>query len=318
MQIALDQVTYTPAIFDRPESVLCTREGDVLASHRAAGVIRVSQDGRCTILGKPDPEVAKAGFLPNGVALHPDGTIYVANMDGAGGVWRIGSDGILRPHVLEVDGVALTAANFVLVDSRHRLWITSSTRCPDRSDPFNKNIHDGYIVLYDTRGARIVADGLAFTNECRLNRDETALYVCETAGARVSRFAIDQHGALRTREFWAEFDSGTYPDGCTFDSSEHLWVASPVGNRVWRVAPSGAGQLVLEDALPGRVEETEKARSAGMFGRQHFYNQKGRYLESITSIAFGGADLRTIYLGSLTSNRLARLRVRQDEDFTTA
>ena len=39
---------------------------------------------------------------------------------------------------------------------------------------------DGYIVLLDGKGARIVGDGIYFTNEIRLDAKEEFLYVAET------------------------------------------------------------------------------------------------------------------------------------------
>ena len=39
---------------------------------------------------------------------------------------------------------------------------------------------DGYIVLLDEKGARIVGDGIYFTNEIRLDAKEEFLYVAET------------------------------------------------------------------------------------------------------------------------------------------
>lgn len=309
MRIAPESAAFTPAIFDRPESVLCTAAGDLLASHRAASVIRVGAGGQSELIGPQPSQLAASGYLPNGIALDAAGTIFVANMDGAGGVWRIDADGQLRPHLMEVDGVALTATNFVRFDSKGRMWITSSTRCIDRSDPFNSNIRDGYVVLSDKRGTRIVADGLAFANECRLDGLERALFVCETAAARVSRYSV-RGDDLGPRETWTEFDSGTYPDGCAFDSSGSLWVVSPIGNRLLRVSPDGKNELVLEDALPGQVEVARKARVDRNFGREQFYSQKGRYLHSITSIAF---DREGFYLGSLADNRLAYFRLTMEQ-----
>ena len=49
---------------------------------------------------------------------------------------------------------------------------------------------DGSIGLADARGARIVADGLAFTNECHLSPGGDWLYVNETYGPRLTRFRV--------------------------------------------------------------------------------------------------------------------------------
>ncbi len=247
-------------------------------------------------------------FLPNGIALARDGALFIANIAGEGGVWRTGTDGALGPYLMEVDGTKLVAANFVWFDRLNRMWITCSTRSADRSAPMNENVRDGFVVLVDDRGPRIVADSLAFTNECRIDGEGKALYVCETAGYSISRFPIRSSGELGPRQLFVEFAPGTYPDGCAFDSAGHLWMASPVSNRVIRVSPDGRQETVIEDSVPGHIETVEAARARGRFSRDHFYMKSGERLEAITSVAFGGTDLRTIYLGSLTNRQLVSFR----------
>jgi hypothetical protein len=85
-------------------------------------------------------------------------------------------------------------------------------------------------------------------------------------------------------------------------------MASPVSNRLIRVSPEGRYETVLEDSLLGHVDMVEAARSSGHFTRDHFYMRSGEKLDAITSVAFGGADLRTVYLGSLTSSRVVSFR----------
>jgi sugar lactone lactonase YvrE len=44
--------------------------------------------------------------------------------------------------------------------------------------------------MVDTRGARIVADGLGYTNECAIDISGQWLYVNETFSRRLSRFPV--------------------------------------------------------------------------------------------------------------------------------
>ena len=55
-----------------------------------------------------------------------------------------------------------------------------------------------YLVIWI--GARIVADGLTFTNEVRVDGSGQWLYVAETFGRRISRFRIAPTGELSGRE----------------------------------------------------------------------------------------------------------------------
>ena len=66
---------------------------------------------------------------------------------------------------------------------------------------------DGYIVLIDETGARIVADGLCGTNELRFDADETWLYVAETTARHVTRFRVDGD-RLTDREIYGPEQSG--------------------------------------------------------------------------------------------------------------
>ncbi len=90
------------------------------------------------------------------------------------------------------------------------------------------------------RGARIVADGLCFTNEALISPDGAWLYVNETFGSTTpSRFAPrlgmpaarGQRGRLpRRRRHLA------YADGLASDAEGGIWITSIVSNRVIRVA----------------------------------------------------------------------------------
>ncbi len=305
LRVDVDQVGNEGSGFSRPECVLCTSNGDIFTSHLGASVRHIASDGRSKTLGQPAPG---SEFVPNGIALLSDGSLLVANMGEEGCVWRIGLNGELRPFLSEAEGKPLESANFVGVDQEGRIWTTISTQTRPRFDAYNKSIADGFIVLHDHSGTRIVADGLAFTNECRLSTDGAWLYVSETSAQRVSRFKLKRDGSLHQREVFAQFGTGTFPDGIDFDVEDNLWVTSIVSNRVIRVAPDGTQQIILEDSDPEHVAWVDEAQRVGRMAREHFYTTRSRKLRSMTSVAFGGADLKTVYLGSLASDSLMTFR----------
>jgi hypothetical protein len=74
---------------------------------------------------------------------------------------------------------------------------------------------------------------------------------------------------------------------------------------VIRVAPDGAQQLVLEDADAAHVAWCEAAFQAGTLGRPHLDQAAGKVLKNVSSLAFGGADRRTVILGCLLGDALA-------------
>jgi sugar lactone lactonase YvrE len=291
--------------FSRAECILYTESGDMFASHLGAAVRHIAPDGRSKILGEA-PESAE--FVPNGIALQPGGTLLIANMGEDGGVWELDLTGTMRPYLTEVDGVELQAANFVGRDHQNRIWIGMSTRTQPRFKAYNDAIADGFVVLVDESGARIVADGIAFTNECRVNDAGDALFVSETSGRRIRRFTIRPDGTLDDGEVFTEFGAGTFPDGIDFDEDGYLWVTSIVSNRVFRVRPDGSQSLVLEDNEPDHIAWVEAARQSGTMAREHFYTVSSQVLRPVTSVCFADSDRKSVYLGSLDGKKLAKFR----------
>ncbi|HJS31456.1 MAG TPA: SMP-30/gluconolactonase/LRE family protein, partial [Alphaproteobacteria bacterium] len=217
--------------------------------------------------------------------------------------------GQARPVLREVAGEALPPTNFVLLDRAERMWITVSTRKRPRDRGYRAGCDDGFIVCLDRHGARVVADGLAFANEVQVDVRGEFLYVNETFGRRMRRFRIATHGALSSGETVVEFGHGTFPDGLALDAEGGLWVTSIVSNRLIRVDPDGRQTLMLEDSDPKHLAWVEAAYHADEIGRPHLDAIKSRKLGSISSLAFGGPDLRLGYLGCLLGDRIARVRL---------
>lgn len=291
----------------RPECVLATAAGDLYAADWRGGVSQLRADGTQALYtgilpgGRP--------LRPNGIALRAGGSFLLADLgETAGGVFELSRDGQVRPVLEAVDGVDLPPTNFVHEDALGRIWVTVSTRRRPRSEAYRADVADGFIVLCDARGARIVADGLGYTNEALPSPDGRWLYVNETFGRRLTRFRIGAEGALSARETVTAFGPGTYPDGLAFDAEGGVWIVSVVSNRVIRVAPDGAQQVVLEDADPAHVEWCEQAYRAGELGRPHLDTAAGKVLRNVSSLAFAGPDLRLGVLGCLLGDRLACFR----------
>lgn len=303
--LGLDALSSFSAGLNRPECVLCTGAGVVLVPDWTGrgGVTRISPDGQRQFREiKPGPDLTE--IRPNGIALDRDGSVVVANLGDAGGIWRMAPDDSVRPVLTELEGRAVPPANFVLLDRQDRLWVTVSTRRTPRDLGYRPDVDDGFIALVDHRGARIVADGLGYTNEVQLHPSGRWLYVNETFARRTSRLPVRDDGTLGPRETVCSYGAGTFPDGLAFDSDAHFWVTSIVSNRVIRVAPDGTQSLILEDADADHLSWVEEAFLSGTLGRPHLDKIAGRRLRNISSLAFGGSDLRTAHLGCLLGDRL--------------
>ena len=78
MRVSLDQIQLSPPVFQRPECLLCCASGDMFASHKGAGVLHVRANGEHRVLGKKPGLTDTEHFLPNGIALATDGTLFIA------------------------------------------------------------------------------------------------------------------------------------------------------------------------------------------------------------------------------------------------
>jgi len=305
--IALEILRFVGTGLNRPECVLATARGDLYTADWRGGVAHIRADGTQALYAA---QLSNSRPLrPNGIALRADGSFLLADLgEELGGVFSLDRSGQVRPLLERVDGIDLPPTNFVHEDAAGRIWITVSTRHRPRAAAYRSNVADGFIVLLDARGARIVADSLGYTNEAVVSPDEQWLYVNETFGRRLTRFRLAADGSLSGRETVTNFGPGTFPDGLAFDAHGGIWITSIVSNRVIRVDHDGRQQLMLEDCEPAHLERCECAFVAGTMGRPHLDTCGGRVLRNISSLAFGGADLRTAYLGCLLGDRLASFR----------
>ncbi|MDP1953203.1 MAG: SMP-30/gluconolactonase/LRE family protein [Polaromonas sp.] len=302
----LEGVAWWGHDLNRPECVLATARGDIYTADWRGGVSHILPDGSQRLY--TGPAVDGEALKPNGIALLEDGSFLLAHLGAEkGGIFRLYRDGRLEPFLRAVDGCDLPPSNFVVQDAAGRTWITVSTRLFPRALGYRKSCNDGFVVLVDKQGARIVADGLGYTNECALDPTGQWLYVNETFTRELSRFAIRADSSLGAKEVVTRFDAGVFPDGLAFDTNGHAWVVSIVSNRLIRVAPDGAQTLWLEDADAEHLAWVEAAYQADEMGRPHLDGAKSRCLKNISSLAFGGPDLRTAYLGCLLGDRLATL-----------
>ena len=231
----------------RPECVLTHSSGNLFVSDRRGGVLKIRPDGSQILIGNQSAP-GSSSLLPNGIAMQRDGSFLVANLGENGGIWRIAPDGKQSPWLTEVDGRTVDRVNFVLNDAQGRVWACISAT--DGSDAYPLRSATGYIVMHDAAGARVVADGLHYTNECRVSVDGQFMYVNETFGRRLSRFRIGPTGELTGKETVAQFGEGDFPDGLTLDIEGGAWVVCVGSNRVYRVAPDGQRQTIIDDSDP--------------------------------------------------------------------
>jgi len=302
-RLELSDLTYTGRDLVRPESVLALPDGTLWTSDGRGGVTRIDPDGSQQFID------GLGGSEPNGMAMADDGSLIVANL-GMSKVQKLHPDGHVSDVLTEVDGVSITTPNFVFLDSRNRLWLSVMTRAPHWWPAAATPRPDGYIVLIDEQGPRIVADGLFLTNEVRLDAQEDYLYAVETMKNHMIRFRVQPDGSLTDKETFGpnSLGVGGAIDGFTFDAEGNLWVTLVLRNGLGIITTDGDYHVVIEDAREDVLQGFEEKVASGTAQPGDMAMALGSHLQFITSLAFGGPDLCTAYLGSLVMSSLPTFR----------
>lgn len=280
--------------------------------------MRIDSDGsQQLIVQKVDEEFGKSeaadryiregATLPNGLAFDREGKFLIANF-GTDTIQLMTRDGRSRTLYSEIDGEPIGKTNFVLRDSRNRIWITVTTRLRPWTRSINEKTPDGYVAVIDSRGIRVAADGFVGTNEIRFDANEEWLYVVESNARRISRLRVQPDGSLTDREIYGPEDLGGVPDGFAFDAFGNLWVTLVMADRLIALTPDLEVLTILDDGDPGRVAEFDRHFAAGTMTPEIMMATKGSLAPGLASLTFGGPDLQTVYLGSLMGTTIPFFR----------
>lgn len=318
-QVDPGEIRYIGEELQRPECILAERDGTIWTADARGGVVKLLPDGTQELITQSidehfdlsgDAETSLlAGTLPNGLAFAANGDILIANF-GTDRLEIMDRSGNTKTLYDSIEGEPMGKVNFVLRDSRERLWITVSTKVNPWSEAVRANLADGYIALLDEHGLRVVADGFAFTNEIRLDANEEWLYVAETTGKRISRLRVQSDGSLTDREVYGPSTLGTgVVDGIAFDSYGNLWATMIFSDRLVAITPEGDLIELLVDGDPEATQEFERLFSLGEpMDFDLLLNTGGSIAKWMASITFGGPDLRTVYLGGLRATSVPYFR----------
>ena len=181
------------------------------------------------------------------------------------------------------DGKLLHRPNDLTFDGRGRIYFTD--RPGPNPRPEQTGVHGVYRVDPDGTVARILTEPEVMRpNGLVISPDDRILYVLETelseGGPRMIRaFDLSDEGTASNMRVFHDFYPGRSGDGMTVDSEGNLYVAAGL-NR-----------------LRGTSETLDTV--AGV----HVFSPSGELLEhipipedSVTNVAFGGPDLRTLYV----------------------
>ena len=292
----------------RPECILAERDGTLWCADARGGVMQVRPDGTQQLVipkesqrdvhGDATSLILSNDTLPNGLAINRRGDFVIADF-GTNSIDLLQRDGHKRTLYTQIDGQPLGKTNFVLCDSRDRIWFTVTTRLVPWMRSINERYADGYVGLIDERGIRIVAEGFLGTNEIRFDANEQWLYVVESNARRISRLRAHPDGSLSDREIFGPADLRGTPDGFAFDAFGNLWITIVQTDRLVALTPEGELLTLLDDCDPAQAAVYDQHFYAGTMTPEVMAATKGTIAPWMASLTFGGPDLRTVYLGSL-------------------
>lgn len=196
-----------------------------------------------------------------GFTFQADGSVLLFQDEGAVRVWRDG-EGITET-IVSPGAVHDQRFNDVIADPHGRVFCGTYSPAGDATAALYRLDTDG--SLTQLLADRDLSNGLGFSP------DRETLYYTESRAGRIHEFDYDEtSGNLENRRPLLDVDPETgIPDGLTVDANGEIWSAMSGGSCVVRYAPDGTERDRL--AIP---------------------------TERVTSLAFGGPDLTTLYVTS--------------------
>jgi len=233
------------------------------------------------------PEVVRKTIGGNGLTFDLDGNLIHCEGE-ARKVTRTTQDGKSTTTLVDrFEGGRFNRPNDVVCHSDGSIWFTDpSMRIPfgERETPGTAGV-DG--VWAGARVYRVAKDGaisavadFEYPNGLAFSPDERTLYVANTRSSKyIHAIEIDSGGRMLRRRIFADLNEGDepgIPDGMKVDTAGRVFCTGPGG--IWVMDPDG--------------------RRVGII----------RLPEQAVNFAFGGDDLRTLFVTAVTSVYTLRVK----------
>ncbi|MCX0275232.1 SMP-30/gluconolactonase/LRE family protein [Nocardia zapadnayensis] len=231
-----------------------------MADATAGGVLRITDSGRTETVIEHRRGIG-------GMALHANGGLVVSGRNVA--VKGLVGSGDTATHVLRENDPSndIVGYNDLTVDAKGRLYVGSLAFVASESRDADK---PGQLFCIDLDGsARVVAEDILLTNGLAFSPDGSLLYHADTLRSTVNVYDVDDRGGLGTKRSFVTTEDGEQPDGLAVDAAGNVWVALPHSGQVGCFDHSGERVASIQIDVP-----------------------------MVTSLAFGGDDLRDMYIVS--------------------
>jgi gluconolactonase len=270
-----------------PEGPVWMPDGTVLCVEmKEPRVVRIHPDGKKGVVAEP-------GGSPNGLAIGPDGALYVCNSGGyayrdvadmlvpdtylpdnhsGGRIERVDLDtGEVKVLYTECDGYPFLSLNDLVFDEAGGFWFTDHARALERETP-----HGGlYYAQPDGSSVRAMAYPLSEPNGVGLSPDGKRVYAAETFTGRLYAWDLTGPGEIdRTNPL--------------FEHGGHVIAGLPGFQLFDSLAVEESGNVVVGTLVNGGLT---------------VISPEGEVLEHVpfpdllvTNVCFGGDDRQTAYV----------------------
>jgi gluconolactonase len=246
------------------------REGNLYCVDVPYGrVFRIAPDGNWTV-------AAQYAGEPNGLKIHRDGRIFIADhLDGI--LVMDPGTGRIEPFCTRPNLERFRGCNDLVFASNGDLYFTDPGRT-SLSDPTGRV----YRIRAGTDAPELLLDNVPYPNGLVLNPEETQVLLAVTRGNAIWRFAAEGDRMSRMVGLFIQLSGGLAgPDGLAIDEEGNLAVVHAQHGTVWLFSRWGEPLL--------------RVRSCA-----------GR---SLTNCAYGGPDRRTLYITDAETGSILTARM---------
>ncbi|MDA8049014.1 MAG: SMP-30/gluconolactonase/LRE family protein [Rhodospirillales bacterium] len=234
--------------FDRGGRLYCT---DIPYGR----ILRIDPDASFTVVAEYDGE-------PNGLAIHRDGRLFIADqkqgilvLDPAGGT--------PEPFLIRADLERLKGPNDLLFASNGDLYFTDQAQT-GLQDP------SGRLIRVRANGeVEVLLDNVPSPNGLVLSPDERTLFLAVTRANAIWRVPLPTSGRMRKVGMFIQLSGGGGPDGMAIDEKGNLAIAHAGLGSVWVFSALGEPLYRIRACTGGRMT---------------------------TNLAYGGLDRRTLFI----------------------
>jgi gluconolactonase len=263
-----------------PEGPVVMADGSVIVVDVMGGRVLRCWNGRSETLCEP-------GGGPNGLAIGPDGCLWLCNNGGIGHTGP-GSEGRIERIDLATgklervydscDDMPIEAPNDLVFDADGRLWFTDlGTLQLGEHGIIGKKYGGFYTCLPDGSSITAIKRGTLSYNGCGMSPDGAHFYAADTFTGRLYRY--DARVEAQEPHYVGSGKGDCHFDSLAVTAAGNICVATMGTSGITTFTPTGESSLrpIPEDS-------------------------------AVTNIAFGGEDMRDAYITLSISGRLVKMR----------